>query len=132
MRGYCFCQSRAPPKALENDARRNPKATQKRQKALQKRVRNFVEKSWLQKPENVAERPPVGTPEATKSRPKTDPDIHLGPRGPIIWPKVPRSSHFEPQTSHFIDFSYHFASFVHGLRDPNYVNGTKIHGTHST
>ncbi len=33
-------------------------------------------------------------PEAPKNRLKTDPEIHLGPHGPIIWPKVPRSSHF--------------------------------------
>ena len=74
-----------------------------------------MEKSCLEKPENVAKRPPGGTPEAPKNRLKTDPEIHLGPRGPIIWPKVPRSSHFEPQTSHFIDFRYYFASHLKGI-----------------
>ena len=75
-------------------------------------------KSCLEKPENVAKRAPEDTPEAPKNRPKTDPELHLSPRGPTIWPKVPRSSHFTAQTSHFIDFGYHFASFLEGICDP--------------
>ena len=82
MRGYRFCHSRAPPKALENDARRSPKATRKREKTLQKRLRNFTEKSCLEKPKNVAKRAPGGTPEAPKNRLKTDPEIHPSP----LWP----------------------------------------------
>ena len=89
MRGYRFCQSRQPPKALENDARRNPKATQKREKALQKRVRNYAEKSCLEKPENVAKRAPGGTPEAPKNRLKTDPELHPSPCGPKSGPRCP-------------------------------------------
>ena len=79
-------------------------------------------KSCLKKPETVAKSLPGGTPEAPKNRLKTDPEIHLGPHGPIIWPKVPRSSHFTPQTSHFIDFGYHFASFLEGICDPKAAN----------
>ena len=75
-------------------------------------------KSCLNKPENVAKRRPGSTLEAPKNRLKTDPEIHLGPRGPITWPKVARSSHFTAQTSHFIDFGYHFASFLKGICDP--------------
>ena len=78
--------------------------------------------SCLGKLETVAKRPPGGTPEAPKNHLKTDPEIHLGPRGPIIWPKVPRSSHFTPQTSHFIDFCCHFASFLEGICDPKAAN----------
>ena len=77
-----------------------------------------MEKTCIEKLENVAKRPPGGTPEAPKNRLKTDPEIHLGPHGPIIWPKVPLSSHFISQTSHFIDFGYHFASFLEGICDP--------------
>ena len=72
-------------------------------------------KSCLGKPENVAKGAPGGTPEAPKNRAKTDPDIHLGPRGAIIWHKVPRSSHFELQTSHFIDFRFYVASNLKGI-----------------
>ena len=75
-------------------------------------------KSCLGKPENVAKRTPGGTPEAPKNCLKTDPELHPSPRGPTIWPKVARSSHFTPQTSHFIDFGYHFASFLEGICDP--------------
>ena len=79
-------------------------------------------KSCLQKPENVTKRLPIRTPEAPKNHLKTKPEIHLGPHGPIIWPKVARSSHFMPQTSHFIDFGYHFASFLEGICDPKAAN----------
>ena len=79
-------------------------------------------KSFLKKPENVPKRPPSRTPEAPKNHLKTDPEIHLGPHGPIIWPKVPRASHFTAQTSHFIDFGYHFASFLKGICDPKAAN----------
>ena len=92
--------------------------TRKREKTLQKRIRNFAEKSCLEKPKNVAKRAPGGTPEAPKNRLKTDSEINLGPHGPIIWPKVARSSHFTAQTSHFIDFGYHFAWFLEGICDP--------------
>ena len=122
MRGYCFCQSREPPKALENDARRSPKATRKREQTLQKRIRNSAEKSCLGKPKNVAKRAPGGTLEAPKNRLKTDPKLHPSPRGPTIWPKVPRGSHFTPQTSHFIAFGYHFASFLERICDPKAAN----------
>ena len=75
-------------------------------------------KSCLEKPENVAKRPPGGIPEAPKNRLKTDPELHPSSRGPTIWPKVARSSHFAPQTSHFINFGYHFASFLEGICNP--------------
>ena len=74
------------------------------------------------KPENVAKRPPGSTPEAPKNRLKTDPEIHLGPPGPVIWLKVPRSSHFMPQTSHFIDLGYNFALCLEGICDPKAAN----------
>ena len=92
--------------------------TRKREKTLQKRIQNFAEKSCLEKPKNVAKRAPGGTPEALKNRLKTHPELHPSPRGPTLWPKVPRGSHFTPQTSHFIDFGYHFASFSEGVCDP--------------
>ena len=75
-------------------------------------------KACLGKPENVAKGTPGSTPEAPKNRLKTDPELHLSPRGPTIWPKVARSSHFTAQTSHFFDFGYHFASFLEGICDP--------------
>ena len=98
-----------------------PEGVQKRQnlqKALQKSVRNYMVKSCLQKPENVAKSAPGEIPEAPKNQLNTDPELHLSPHGPIIWPKVPRSSHFTPQTSLFIDFGYHFASLLEGICDP--------------
>ena len=79
-------------------------------------------KSCLKKPENVAKKPPSRTPEAATNHLKTDPEIHLGPHGSIIWPKVPRASHFTAQTSHFIEFGYHFASFLKGICDPKAAN----------
>ena len=75
-----------------------------------------MEKSYFKTAENAYKRPPGSTPEAPKNRLKTDPEIQLGPRGPIIWPKVPRNSHFTSQTSHFIDFGYHVALFKRNLR----------------
>ena len=43
-----------------------------------------------QKPRKITERAPSGTPKAVKNHVTTDSEIHLGPHGPIIWPKVPR------------------------------------------
>ena len=91
-------------------------------KAFQKRLRNYMAKSCLKKPENVAKGRPSRTPEAAKNHLRTDPEIHLGPHGPIIWPKVARSSHFTAQTSHVIDFGYHFASFLKGICDLKAAN----------
>ena len=99
-----------------------PEGTQNPKKALQKHVRNYIEKSCLKKPENVAKRAPSRTPEAPQNRLKTDPGIHLGPHGPIIWPKVAQASHFTAQTSHFIAFGYHFAVFLKGICDPKAAN----------
>ena len=99
-----------------------PEGVQKRPRNVKKHSRNVSEITWTkscrQKLANIAKRPPGSTPEAPKNRLKTDPKIHLGPRGPIIWLKVPRSSHFTAQTSPFIDFGYHFASFLEGICDP--------------
>ncbi len=94
------------------------KATQNLEKALQKRIRNYMAKSCLEKPESVAKRLRGGTPEAPTNRPKTDPETPPSRRGPTIWSKVARSSHFTSQNSHFIDFGYHFASFLKGICDP--------------
>ena len=69
-----------------------------------------------QKTEKVTERAPSGTPtKAPKNRLKTDPEIHLGPHGPIIWPKVPRHLPFCAPEITFYRFGHHSASFLKAL-----------------
>ena len=60
----------------------------------------------------------MGSQQHPKGNLKTNPEIHLSPHGPTIWPKAPQSLHFMAQNSHFIDFGYHFASFLKGICDP--------------
>ena len=89
---------------------------------MRKHVLSCIEKSCLEKPEQIAKRAPSGAPKAFLNRLKTHPEIHLGPHGPIIWPKMARSLHLMAQTSHFIDFGYHFAFFLEGICDPKAAN----------
>ena len=67
--------------------------------------------------QKTSRRHPRGTQKSSNN-----PELHLGPPGPIIWPKVPRSSHFIPESSHFIASGYHFASLLEGICDPKAAN----------
>ena len=59
---------------------------------------NLPGKIMPQKTRNCRQKTSRRHPRGAHKSSKTDPEIHLRPHGPIIWPKVPRSSHFMPQT----------------------------------